>query len=78
VKIVYTPLHGTGARHVEGVLGSLGLKGHHRSGTARARRQFPDRLFPNPEEAAALKMALELGAEVGADVVMATDRIPTV
>lgn len=73
VKIVYTPLHGTGARHVEGVLGSLGLEVL----TVPEQRDpdggFPTVSFPNPEEAAALKMALELGAEVGADVVMATD-----
>jgi len=73
VKIVYTPLHGTGAMHVEGVLGSLGLKvitvPEQREGDGR----FPTVSFPNPEEAAALKLALELGAKVKADVVMATD-----
>ncbi len=73
VKIVYTPLHGTGAMHVEGVLGSLGLQvitvPEQREGDGR----FPTVSFPNPEEAAALKLALELGAKVKADVVMATD-----
>jgi phosphoglucomutase len=73
VKIVYTPLHGTGARHVEGVLGSLGLKVTTVPEQREPDGNFPTVSFPNPEEAAALKMALELGAEVGADVVMATD-----
>ncbi|MFA6504603.1 MAG: phospho-sugar mutase [Treponemataceae bacterium] len=73
VKIVYTPLHGTGARHVEGVLGSLGLKVLTVPEQREGDGNFPTVSFPNPEEAAALKMALELGAEVGADVVMATD-----
>jgi phosphoglucomutase len=73
VKIVYTPLHGTGALHVEAVLGSLGLDlitvPEQRDGNG----DFPTVSFPNPEEAAALEMALRLGAQVGADVVMATD-----
>jgi phosphoglucomutase len=73
VKIVYTPLHGTGALHVEAVLGGLGLDvitvPEQRDGNG----DFPTVSFPNPEEAAALEMALKLGARVGADVVMATD-----
>ncbi|MCL2180672.1 MAG: phospho-sugar mutase [Treponema sp.] len=73
VKIVYTPLHGTGAMHVEKVLGDLGLKVI----TVKEQREgdgdFPTVAFPNPEEAAALDMALKLGAKEKADVVMATD-----
>lgn len=73
VKIVYSPLHGTGARPVENILGSLGLKiitvPEQREGDG----DFPTVKFPNPEEAAALEMALELGKKVQADVVMATD-----
>jgi phosphoglucomutase len=73
VKIVYTPLHGTGAAHVEGVLGSLGLKVVTVPEQREGDGDFPTVAFPNPEEAAALKMALDLGAKVKADVVMATD-----
>jgi phosphoglucomutase len=73
VKIVYTPLHGTGARHVEQVLGDLGLKvitvPEQRDGNG----DFPTVAFPNPEEAAALDMAIKLGKKERADVVMATD-----
>jgi phosphoglucomutase len=73
VKIVYTPLHGTGAFHVEAVLGSLGL----RVITVPEQREgdggFPTVAFPNPEEAAALEMAIRLGKQENADVVMATD-----
>ncbi|MBQ0167397.1 MAG: phospho-sugar mutase [Treponema sp.] len=73
VKIVYTPLHGTGAMHVEKVLGDLGLKVI----TVPEQRE-PDGTFhtvekPNPEEAPALKMAVELAEKEKADVVMATD-----
>jgi phosphoglucomutase len=73
VKIVYTPLHGTGAFHVEAVLGDLGLKvitvPEQRDGNG----DFPTVAFPNPEEAAALDMAIKLAKKEEADVVMATD-----
>jgi phosphoglucomutase len=73
VKIVYTPLHGTGALHVEAVLGSLGLNvitvPEQRDGNG----DFPTVAFPNPEEAPALDLAIKLGREKRADVVMATD-----
>jgi phosphoglucomutase len=72
-KIVYTPLHGTGAMPFERVMGELGLS----VTTVPEQREpdgaFPTVAFPNPEESAALKLALELGAKVKADVVMATD-----
>ncbi|MDR1031184.1 MAG: phospho-sugar mutase [Treponema sp.] len=73
VKIVYTPLHGTGAMHVESVLGSLGLKVITVPEQREGNGDFPTVAFPNPEEAPALELALKLGKEVGADVVMATD-----
>lgn len=73
VKIVYTPLHGTGAMHVEAVLGSLGLKVLTVPEQREGNGDFPTVAFPNPEEPAALKMAIELGKKSGADVVMATD-----
>jgi phosphoglucomutase len=73
VKIVYTPLHGTGAFHVEGVLGSLGLKVITVPEQREGNGDFPTVAFPNPEEAAALDMAIKLGQKEKADVVMATD-----
>ena len=73
VKIVYTPLHGTGAFHVESVLGSLGLKVITVSEQREGNGDFPTVAFPNPEEAAALDMAIKLGIKEKADVVMATD-----
>ncbi|HRY53415.1 MAG TPA: phospho-sugar mutase [Spirochaetia bacterium] len=73
VKIVYTPLHGTGALHFERVMRELGLA----VSTVPEQREpdgsFPTVSFPNPEEPAALKLAIELGVKEGADVVMATD-----
>ncbi len=73
VKIVYTPLHGTGAMHVEKVLGDLGLKVITVPEQRAPDGAFPTVDFPNPEEAPALKMAVELGEKEHADVVMATD-----
>ncbi|MDR1747654.1 MAG: phospho-sugar mutase [Spirochaetaceae bacterium] len=72
-KIVYTPLHGTGAMHVEKVLGDLGLTVITVPEQREPDGRFPTVSYPNPEEAAALKLALELGAREKADVVMATD-----
>ena len=73
VKIVYTPLHGTGAFHVEKILGDLGLNvitvPEQRDGNG----DFPTVSFPNPEEAAALDLAIRLARQEKADVVMATD-----
>jgi len=73
VKIVYTPLHGTGAMHVEKVLGDLGLKVITVPEQREGDGNFPTVAFPNPEEAAALDMAIKLGEKEKADVVMATD-----
>jgi phosphoglucomutase len=73
VKIVYTPLHGTGAMHVEKILGDLGLKVITVPEQREGDGDFPTVAFPNPEEAAALEMAVALGKKEGADVVMATD-----
>lgn len=73
VKIVYTPLHGTGAMHVEKVLGDMGFN----IITVPEQRQpdgnFPTVSYPNPEDPAALKMAIELAEKEGADILMATD-----
>jgi phosphoglucomutase len=73
VKIVYTPLHGTGAMHVEKALGDLGLKVITVPEQREGNGNFPTVAFPNPEEAAARDMAIKLGAAEKADVVMATD-----
>ena len=73
VKVVYTPLHGTGAMHVEKVLGDLGLNLITVPEQREGNGDFPTVEKPNPEEAPALKMAVELAKKEKADVVMATD-----
>jgi phosphoglucomutase len=72
-KIVYTPLHGTGALLFERVMKDLGLSVMTVPEQREPDGSFPTVAFPNPEEPAALKLALELGAKAKADVVMATD-----
>jgi phosphoglucomutase len=73
VKVVYTPLHGTGAMHVEAVLGDLGLKVVTVPEQREPNGDFPTVEKPNPEEKPAMKMAVDLGNKEKADVVMATD-----
>ncbi len=73
VKVVYTPLHGTGAMHVEKVLGDLGLKVITVPEQREPNGDFPTVEKPNPEEAPALKLAVSLAEKEKADVVMATD-----
>lgn len=73
VKVVYTPLHGTGAMHVEKVLGDLGLSVITVPEQRNPDGNFPTVEKPNPEEAPAMKMACDLGAKEKADCVMATD-----
>ena len=73
VSVVYTPLHGTGAMHVEKVLGDLGLAVKTVPEQRNPDGNFPTVEKPNPEEKPAMKMAVELGTKEKADCVMATD-----
>jgi phosphoglucomutase len=73
LKVVYTPLHGTGAMMVERVLGDLGIEVISVPEQREPDGEFPTVKFPNPEEASALKMALDLGASERADIVMGND-----
>ncbi len=73
VKIVYTPLHGTGAMHVEKVLGDMGFNIITVPEQRTPDGNFPTVSYPNPEDPAALKMAIALAEKEGADILMATD-----
>lgn len=73
IKIVYTPLHGTGAMHVEKVLGDLGLNVLTVPEQRDPNGNFPTVEKPNPEEKPAMKMAVALGEREKASCVMATD-----
>ncbi|MBR1872704.1 MAG: phospho-sugar mutase [Bacteroidales bacterium] len=74
IKIVYTPLHGCGVRIVPEALDRLGFKNIiHVPAQDVSDGDFPTVASPNPEEASALKMAIEVADREGADIVMATD-----
>lgn len=73
LSVVYTPLHGTGALLVERVLGELGVPVTTVAEQREPDGEFPTVKFPNPEEASAMELALALGKEVAADIVMGTD-----
>ena len=74
IKIVYTPLHGCGVRLVPEALRRLGFTNIYNVPEQDiSDGNFPTVKSPNPEEPAAMKMALEKADEVGADLVLATD-----
>ncbi len=74
LKIVYTPLHGTGNLPVRRVLKELGFEQVY---VVKEQElpdgNFPTVSYPNPEDKNAFKLALELAKEVDADIVLATD-----
>ena len=73
IKAVYTPLHGTGALHLERVLRDVGVQVITVPEQREPDGEFPTVTFPNPEEASAMDMALELGRRENADIVLGTD-----
>ena len=74
LKIVYTPIHGTGVKLVPMALKKYGFtKVYNVPQQDITDGNFPTVVSPNPEESAALSMAIKKADEVGADLVMATD-----
>lgn len=73
LKVVFTPLHGTGLIPVETVLDDLGIKIIAVPEQKDPDGDFPTVAFPNPEIAPALELALKLAKKENADLVMATD-----
>lgn len=73
LEVVYTPLHGTGAYLLERTLGDLGIEVTTVPEQREPDGEFPTVEFPNPEEGAALEMAIALGKRTKADIVMGSD-----
>ena len=74
LKIVYTPLHGSGVRIVPEILKRLGFENIcHVPEQDVSDGNFPTVQSPNPEEHSALEMAVAVADREGADIVMATD-----
>ena len=74
LKIVYTPLHGSGNKPVRRILKEIGIENVY----IVKEQELPDPNFstikvPNPEDPAAFAMAMKLADEVGADCIFGTD-----
>jgi len=74
IKIVYTPLHGTGLSLVARILSETGFtQVHFVEKQTEPDGDFPTVKSPNPEEASVFELALQKAKEVDADIVLATD-----
>jgi phosphoglucomutase len=74
IKIVYTPLHGTGITLIPPMLEKLGFTNVNVvKEQAIPDGNFPTTPSPNPEERAAMKMAVDLAMKIDADIVFASD-----
>ena len=74
LKIVYTPLHGTGNTVTSRLLKELGFENVYVvPEQEKPDGNFPTVDYPNPEDKKAFKLALELAKKVDADVVLAND-----
>ena len=74
LKIVYTPLHGTGNIPVRRVLKELGFQNVYVVPEQELPDgDFPTVSYPNPEAAEAFELGLALGKKVDADLILATD-----
>lgn len=74
MKIVFSPLHGAGAKLVPLALADFGFRNLHIvDEQAHPDGSFPTVKSPNPEDPEAMKMAMEKGREIDAEIVMATD-----
>lgn len=74
LKIVYTPIHGTGIKLIPRCLKEIGFNNVALVGEQTViSGDFPTVVSPNPEEPAALDMAISKAKEIDADIVMASD-----
>ena len=74
IKIIYTPIHGTGVVLIPAALRAFGFTNIINIPEQDVvSGEFPTVISPNPEEPAAMEMATKKAAEIDADVVMASD-----
>ena len=74
IKIVYTPLHGTGNIPVQRILKEIGFENVYVvPEQEKPDGDFPTVSYPNPEDPKAFALALELAKKVNADVILAND-----
>ena len=74
IKIVYSPLHGTGGKLVKRILKEIGFeKVYVVKEQEEPDGHFPTVSYPNPEDPKAFVLALELAKKIDADIVLAND-----
>jgi phosphomannomutase len=73
LKIIYSPLHGTGGPWLPGLLKQYGFQVEMVPEQEKPDGEFPTVKYPNPEEPEALKLSEELARVRGADIFLATD-----
>jgi phosphoglucomutase len=73
LRIVFTPLHGTGGVIIKPMLERLGFNFSVVQEQDRFDGNFPTAVSPNPENADALRLGVKLAEQNGADLVVATD-----
>src|SRR5690606_20440725 len=74
LKIVFSPIHGTGITVVPKTLEAWGFRNVNLvEAQANPEGNFPTVVYPNPEEKEAMKLAIAKGQAIDADLVMATD-----
>ncbi len=73
IKIVYTPIHGSGYMPVTTILKRMEIPVVTVAEQEKANSEFPTVRVPNPEEADALTLAVRLADSIGASVVIGTD-----
>lgn len=74
LKIVFSPIHGTGITLVPEILNRFGFENVHIvEEQATPDGNFPTVVYPNPEESEAMSLALQKAQEIDADLIMATD-----
>ncbi|WP_161890922.1 phospho-sugar mutase [Pontibacter russatus] len=74
LRIVYTPIHGTGITLVPEILKRYGFTNVHVvAEQAEPNGNFPTVVYPNPEEKDAMNLAMQQAEELDADLVLATD-----
>jgi len=74
LKIVYTPIHGTGITLVPKVLDAYGFKNVHVvEEQATPDGNFPTVAYPNPEESETMRIGLEKAKALNADILLGTD-----
>lgn len=77
VKIVYTPVHGSGYMPVTMILSRMGITVNVVKEQALPDTEFSTVRVPNPEEADTLRLGVELADKIGSDVVIGTDPTQT-